>query len=177
MKKTRFSRRDFLFGFRRRMLNNIDNIPTSLMMKEAKEADEFLRQGDFSQAKKLLEKVVKKRKDNMVARQKLAYCYYRLNEIKRAKEEFLKLKKMGVTSNLLCLYLGLCYAHEGDLSQAISHLKGFFDISKPIIQRAINLQIALFDSKMADKEDLISSIEQAIAEQQRMDCHMRQSKT
>lgn len=173
MKKTRLSRRDFLFGFRRRLSSNIEDTPTSLIIEEAKQADKLLKEEDFAGAKRLLEEVIAKRKDNLVARQKLAYCYYKLGEIDKAKEEFLKLKKMGVSSNFLCLYLGLCFAHEGDLQRAISQLKGFFDITKPIIQRAINLQIALFDSNMANKEDLISSIEEAIFEQQKMDSHLK----
>lgn len=169
MKKTRLSRRDFLFGFRKRFSDNIVDEPTSFVLQEAKEADKFLKEENFEAAKKLLEQIVIKRKDNLVARQKLAYCYYKLGDIQRAKKEFLNLKSKGVSSNFLSLYLGLCFAHEGDLDRAISSLKGFFDISKPIIQRAINLQVALYDSKMATKEDLINSIEDAIVAQQQMD--------
>ncbi len=168
MRKTRLTRRDFLFGFRNRILSD-PSPPSSLISGEAKKADERLKQGKYNEAVYLYQELIKQRPDNLVARQKLGYCYYKLGEIEKAKREFLMLKRMGVKSNFLALYLGLCFAHEGELQKAITFLKEFFDVTKPIIQRAINLQIAMCESNMLSREDMIKTIEEAIEEQNKMD--------
>ncbi|GAB6888140.1 hypothetical protein JCM13304A_16380 [Desulfothermus okinawensis JCM 13304] len=168
MKKTYLSRRDFLFAFRQRFSTKPSRA-SSFTNKDAKKADEYLSQGKYEDARDIYLKMVEERSDNLVARQKLAYCYYKLGDIKNSMKEFLELKKRGVKSNFVSLYLGLCFAHRGDIPNAILSLKGFFDITKPIVQRAINLQIALYDSNMAKKEDLINCIEGAIEEQNKMD--------
>ena len=164
----KISRRDFLFGFRKRMLELSFTNKKDLNVEELKKADGFLRSGDFSKAKDILEKVVEDYPEDLVARQKLAYAYYKIGDIKSAKNEFLVLRKKGVKSNFISLYLGLCFAHDGNLKTAINIFKEFFDITKPIIQRAINLQIALFDSDLATQEDMIKTIENAIKEQENL---------
>jgi tetratricopeptide (TPR) repeat protein len=169
MRKTRLTRRDFLFGFRNRFSKADGAEPSSLTNQRAKEADKLLKEGNFERAEKVFKELLKDRSDNLVARQKLAYCLYKTGKIVEAKKEFLTLKKMGIKSNFMCLYLGLCFAHEGKLKEAIETFKEFFDVTKPVLQRAINLQIALFDSNMANKEDMIKSIEEAILEQNKMD--------
>ncbi|WP_461833637.1 tetratricopeptide repeat protein [Desulfothermus sp.] len=168
MKKTRLSRREFLFGFRQRFSVQPPQA-TSIIHKEAKKADEYLAHENYKDAKEIYLKMIEHRSDNLVARQKLAYCYYKLGDIKNAMKEFLELRKRGIKSNFTSLYLGLCFAHMGDIENAIKSLKNFFDITKPIVQRAINLQIALYDSNMTKKDDLINSIEQAIEEQNKME--------
>jgi len=171
MKKARFSRREFLFGFRQRFSVQLPQT-TSCLHSDAKKADEYLAQENYKDAKKIYLKMIEQRADNLVARQKLAYCYYKLGDIKNALKEFLELRKRGVKSNFTSLYLGLCFAHIGDVENAIKSLKNFFDITKPIVQRAINLQIALYESNMAKKDDLINSIEQAIEEQSKIENSM-----
>ncbi len=165
----RISRRDFLLGFRKRFTSYSVEENTSGVGDLAREGDEALRQGDYKAAISAFERLLQVQKENLVARQKLGYCYYRNGEIEKAKKEFLLLMERGVESNFLYLYLGLCFAHEGKLDKAIEVLKGFFDVTKPIVQRAINLQIALYQSSMAEKDDFISTIEEAIKEQAKMD--------
>jgi len=168
MKKTRLSRREFLFGFKHRFSLEPTQY-TSIVHGPAKKADDFLNQGKYLDAKEIYLEMLKKNPDNLVVRQKLAYCYYKLGDIQKALKEFLELRKRGVKNNFSSLYLGLCFAYMDDMENAINSLKKFFDITKPIVQRAINLQIALYDSNMAKKEDLINSIEQAIKEQSKME--------
>ncbi len=166
----RISRRDFLFGFRKRFVQSYSmEENTSGVGEIAREGDDALREGDYSTAISSFEKLLKRQKDNLIARQKLAYCYYKIGEIEKAKKEFLSLLERGIESNFLYLYLGLCFAHEDRLDKAIEVVKNFFDITKPIVQRAINLQIALYQSSMAEKDDFIATIEQAISEQSTMD--------
>ncbi len=170
MRKTRLSRREFLFGFKNRFSQlDVSSNPSPLINKKARDADVLLQQGEFTEAKEILQELVKERSDNLVARQKLAYCLYKIGEIGNAKQEFLKLIQLGVKNNFISLYLGLCFVQEDRLKEAIEVFKGFFDITKPIIQRAINLQIALYDSNMANKEDMRQCIEEAICEQNKMD--------
>ncbi len=164
------SRRDFLFGFRKRLLKSFSIEETTSGIGElAREGDNALRKGEYLSAIGHFKELLTIQKDNLIARQKLAYCYYKIDKIAEAKEEFLSLLNRGIESNFLYLYLGLCFAKEDRLDKAIEVLKKFFDISKPIVQRAINLQIALYQSSMANKEDFVATIEQAISEQSAMD--------
>jgi tetratricopeptide (TPR) repeat protein len=163
-----YSRRDFLFGLINRYRSDAFWGESTGFDPGTREADGYLKAGELDKAAELLEEMLQKSPDHVQARQKLAYCYLQADKPERAASEFRKVLQRGREDNFTFLYLGLAQAKLGRLSEAVETWKGYFNVDRPLIQRALNLQIALFDSDAATPQDMVQSIEQAIEEQQSM---------
>jgi len=66
------------------------------------------------------------------------------------------------------LYLGLAHALREEPGRAVEVWRGYFNVDRPLIQRAVNLQIALYDSGVATSaREMAESVLEAIREQER----------
>lgn len=163
-----YSRRDFLFGMINRYRSDAFWGESTGYDPGTREADAYLKAGDFAKGAELLEEMLSKSPDHIQARQKLAYCYLKTDKAEQAASELNKVLQRGREDNFTFLYLGLALAKLGRLGDAVETWKNYFNVDRPLIQRALNLQIALYDSDAATPEDMVQSIEQAIEEQQSM---------
>ena len=118
----------------------------------------------------MLRETLRKSPDHFQSGQKLGYCLMKLGELKRASEVFDQLLDIRPRDNFSHLYLGLIRARQGDSGSALRQWKQYFNVDQPIIQRALNLQAALYESGgPSSASDMAEHIEQAIEEQHSSD--------
>ena len=164
-KPKKYSRRDFIFSLVNRYRSDAFWGESTGFDPGTREVDQLIKEGSFAKGAELLEDIVQQRPDHIQARQKLAYCYLQTERPQQAVNEFKKILQRGREDNFTFLYLGLALAKQGRLQEAVEAWKSYFNVDRPLIQRAINLQIALFDSGASTPEDMVQSIEEAIEEQ------------
>ncbi|HCO11985.1 MAG TPA: hypothetical protein DIT19_01995, partial [Desulfonauticus sp.] len=81
---------------------------------------------------------------------------------------FNKVMEVRPKENFCLLYLGLGWAKQGNLEQAVSYWKSYFNIQKPLVQRTINSVVALFEAKEdQDPLKVAKEVEEAILEQKK----------
>ena len=165
IRRQKYSRRDFLFGMLNRFRRDEAWVESTGFDPSSREADPFIREGEYDQAVDILRSHLAKSPDNLQARQKLAYCYLRQEELEASIREFRTILRDRQQDNFTNLYLGLALAKQGRMEQAIVCWREYFNINHPIIQRAVNLQISLHEVGSAEIKDMVDSIEEAIAEQ------------
>ncbi|MCF8086109.1 MAG: tetratricopeptide repeat protein [Desulfohalobiaceae bacterium] len=165
IRRQKYSRRDFLFGMLNRFRKEDYWGESTGFDPSSREADTHIRDGDFTRAAEILSRHLDKSQDNLQARQKLAYCYLRLEDLEASVREFRTILRERQQDNFTNLYLGLALAKQGRVDQAIACWREYFNINHPIIQRAVNLQISLHEVGSADSGDMVDSIEQALQEQ------------
>ena len=165
IRRQKYSRRDFLFGMVNRFRKEESWAESTGYDPSSREADPLIREGDYARAEEILLRHLDKSPDNIQARQKLAYCYLRREELEASIREFRTVLRQRHQDNFTNLYLGLALAKQGRPDQAIACWREYFNINHPIIQRAVNLQISLHEVNSADPQDMVDSIEEAVQEQ------------
>lgn len=165
IRRQKYSRRDFLFGMVNRFRSDDAWGEGPGFDLSSRDADPLIREERYDEAVEILRKQLDKSPDNLQARQKLAYCYLRQEELEACIREFRIVLRERRQDNFTNLHLGLAFAKQGRADQAITCWREYFNINHPIIQRAVNLQISLHDVGSADPQDMDKSVEEAIQEQ------------
>ena len=170
MRTKSFTRRDILFGLKNRFKQTESPLRTTEIDGSAREVNALIREERFSEAAALLRQTLKKSPDHLQAGQKLGYCLMKLGELERAAAVLEQVLKIRPRDNFSNLYLGLIRAREENLESALAHWKNYFNVDQPIIQRALNLQLALHGSGgPTSPSEAADHIEQAIQEQHSSD--------
>ncbi|MGM0424170.1 MAG: tetratricopeptide repeat protein, partial [Thermodesulfobacteriota bacterium] len=143
MSEKGYSRRDLLLGlFSRWRGKHVPGGKTGFGPRE-REIDALLQQGDYAQAASLLQELLRIAPGHIQARQKLGYCLLQNQDPGAAAKELLAALQEKPGDNFCLLYLGLALAWQDDLEQALQHWEQYFDPEQPLIQREINLLLAL----------------------------------
>ena len=134
----------------------------------AVEADRLLREENFIEAIAKYREVLDGEPLHIEALRKSGYCHYRLGEMDPARELFEEVMRHRPRDPFCLLYTGLSFAKEGELEWAMSAWKGYFNLEQHLVQRAINLHLALYeDDEELDPVAVAGEIEKAIEEQGR----------
>jgi Flp pilus assembly protein TadD len=165
-----YSRRDLLLGlFGKWRGKDIPGGKTGFGPQE-REIDALLQQGDYAQAASLLQELLQKVPGHVQARQKLGYCLLQNQEPEAAAQELRLALQERPGENFCLLYLGLAMAWQGDLEQALHYWEQYFNPEQPLIQREINLLLALKDTSGLDSaREIAQRVQQAISRQQSKD--------
>ncbi|MFP4392668.1 MAG: tetratricopeptide repeat protein [Desulfohalobiaceae bacterium] len=170
MTERSFSRRDLLLSlFGRWRVNNVPGGKTGFGARE-REIDALLEQGDYAQAASMLQELLQSVPGHVQARQKLGYCLLQTQDPEAAAKELKSVLQEKPGDNFCLLYLGLALARQDDLQQALHYWEQYFDPEKTLIQREINLLLALKDTSGLDSaKEIAERLEQSISKQQRKD--------
>ncbi len=158
-RQSELSRRGFLFGWLNKIKENIKE--TTELPGLLEKADKFIKEKHYDNAKLLLKKLLNSYSQSVEVKRRLGYLYYRLDDKERAKnifEEIIQHQK----DNRTLLYLAIINAKEQNEEKTISYLEDFFDPEDIILQREINLQLALYESNETNLSDLVQAIERVI---------------
>ena len=135
-----------------------------------KSIDSLIAQDRFAEALTKLRQLLDKSPDHVQARRKLGYCLMQTGQTTEAEHELGTLLAHHPHDPFALLHQGLNLVIQRRLPEAISMWRKYFNTDQPVIQRAVNLQIALFETGgPSDPEEVAAHIQQAIAEQQGMD--------
>jgi len=137
---------------------------------QSREIETKLAEEDFQAAAELLEELLAKSPDHIQAMQKLAYCRYKLGLPEEGLELLNTVQSLKPTDNFTALYLGLILCRLERLDEAMNAWRDYFNIDQPVIQRAINLQLTLFEMDgPSAAQEVAQAVEEAISEQERLD--------
>lgn len=135
-----------------------------------KSIDSLMAQGRFAEASTKLRRLLDKSPDHVQARRKLGYCLMQTGQRAEAEQELSTILTHYPHDPFALLHQGLNLVVQRRLPEAISVWRKYFNTDQPVIQRAVNLQIALFETGgPSEPEEVAAHIQQAIAEQQDMD--------
>lgn len=170
MRTKSFTRRDILFGLRNRFKQTESPLRTSEIDGPSRDVNALIAHERFAEAADQLRAILKKSPDHFQAGQKLGYCLMKLGELDRAAGILEQLLEIRPRDNFAHLYLGMIRARQGSSESALAHWKEYFNVDQPIIQRALNLQLALHESGgPSTASDMAEHVEQAIQEQHSSD--------
>jgi len=149
------SRRKLLFGFLDRV-RGTESAPMAAASQSAPvlaQANAAFAAGDFAAATAQYKTFLAAESDNAEARQRLGECLYRQGQYIQAKVEFERLLQKNRKANRAILFLGLVLARLDRVQKAAVVWKLFFDPHSVVLQRELNLQIALIESAAASAGD------------------------
>jgi tetratricopeptide (TPR) repeat protein len=142
-------RRRLLFGF----VDKLRGAPETTPMASASETAPILAEanaafaaGSWEAAIGHYRKFLEHERDNVEARQRLGECLYKLGRYIPAKVEFERIMQKNRSNNRAILYLGLVMARLDRVQKAAVVWKLFFDPHNVVLQRELNIQIALVES-------------------------------
>ncbi|MFP4213508.1 MAG: tetratricopeptide repeat protein [Desulfohalobiaceae bacterium] len=165
-----YSRRDLLLGLFGKLRGaDVPGGKTGFSSRE-REIDALLKQGDYAAAIPQLEELLQISPDHIQARQKLGYCLLQNQRPEAAAREMQTALQEKPGDNFCLLYLGLALAWQDDLEQALYYWEQYFDPGQTLIQREINLVLALQDTSGLDSgREIAQRLEQAISRQHKKD--------
>lgn len=143
------SRRRLLFGFMDRLRGADVDAPVAAASQTAPllaQANAAYGAGDFGAAAALYKSFLQAESANPEARQRMGECLYRQGQYIQAKVEFERLLQKNRKDNRAILYLGLVLARLERVQKAAVVWKLHFDPHNVVLQRELNLQIALVES-------------------------------
>jgi tetratricopeptide (TPR) repeat protein len=166
-KQNKLSRRNFLRGIVKRMkFEHLEEEQISGLNPTLASADQALKQGNYVHAARLYTQYLEKEPAHLEALQKAGYSYFRLGEMNKARNYWSKVLEIRPKNNFAVLYMGLSFAREGKLQDAIQMWQSYFNINQPLIQREINVTLALYEAgEKLDAEEVAANIEKAIQRQ------------
>ena len=162
------SRRDFLRSLGRRFREQSQGVETDDTVRQGRA---FFAQGDYAMAAHcfrvfLREKEPERtsREQHTAARAFLGASLYWCGQICEA------LEVLEAASDcrhcLVLLYTGLCLAAEGQTEAALDILGDYKDFSRPLVQRAVNVQLALREEHLpVTAQKMEQEIRQAIEQE------------
>ncbi len=152
------SRRDFLLGWIKKIKNNLQELTD--LPDILKRVDKIINSEKYEEAKKILQDLCKKYPNSTELKRRLAITLYKSNEKQRAYALF---KELGEQKdNLSFLYLAVIEGEKNDDKTTLFYLKKFFDPQNITLQREINLNIALYESKDISFKELINNIKKLL---------------
>ncbi len=168
--KRSFSRRDILKVFAGRMKQDATPALQTGIDPLSRSIDHLIDIRDYEQATKKLESLLQKSPDHIQAQRKLGFCLTRIGRLAEAEKIFSGILRHLPHDPFALLHQGVNFARQNRLDQAIEVWRLYFNTDQPSIQRAVNLQIALYETKApADPQEAADQIMKAIADQQKMD--------
>jgi tetratricopeptide (TPR) repeat protein len=153
------SRRRLLFGFMDKLRGAPEAAPVASASQTAPilaEANAAFAAGSWEAAIAPYRQFLEAERENAEARQRLGECLYNLGRYIPAKVEFERVMQKNRSNNRAILFLGLVLARLDRVQKAAVVWKLFFDPHSVVLQRELNIQIALVESAMganADGED------------------------
>lgn len=158
------SRRRLLFGFLDRA-RGVESAPVAAASQSAPvlaQANAAFAAADFATAAGLYKSFLQAESDNAEARQRYGECLYRQGQHIQAKVEFERLLQKNRKDNRAILFLGLVLARLDRVQKAAVVWKLFFDPHSVVLQRELNLQIALVESASEDQLPACASVADAV---------------
>jgi tetratricopeptide (TPR) repeat protein len=165
-KISKYSRRDLFRGVVRHVRGRGREDEASGLSPEVFEADALLRKDKYAEAARLYSACVEREPDHAEAWQRLGYCRFKLGLTRDARQALEQLNRIKPGNDFAALYTGLAHAMDGNTEKAIDSWKSYFDISQPLIQREINLILALHErGDKLDPAQLAKSVQDAVETQ------------
>lgn len=132
--------------------------------------DRLIDQNQLGEAIAGLRTLLKKSPDHVQAQRKLGYCLLQAGRLSEAVRVFEAILSRHPNDAFALLHQGLALTRQDRLAEAISVWRRYMNTDQPVIQRALNLQIALYETGgPSSPEQVAENIQQAIAEQQKLD--------
>lgn len=147
------SRRRLLFGFLDRM-RGAEEAPVAVASQTAPvlaQANQAFAARDFAGAAALYKGFLTQESANMEARQRYGECLYRQGQHIQAKVEFERILQKDRANKRAVLFLGLVLARLERPQKAAVVWKLHFDPHDVVLQRELNLQIALAETASEDQ--------------------------
>lgn len=168
--KRTFSRRDIFRALTGRLRQDATPAFPTGIDPLSKAIDRLIIQGRYPEAMTKLQALVHKSPDHVQARCKLGYCLLQTGRDSEAEEVFADILAQTPHDAFALLHQGLCLVKQDRLSEAVAVWRRYFNTDQPLIQRAVNLQIALFETGgPSEPDEIVHQIHKAIAEQQKLD--------
>ena len=162
----KFSRRDILKALSGRLRQDGTAASPTGFDPSSKAIDQLIQHGRVHEAIPKLRDLLAKSPDHVQAQRKLGYCLLQTGDEAEAQTIFTDLLQAHPSDPFALLHQGLALSKQGHLEQAVHLWRQYFNTDQPIIQRAGNLQIALFDSGgPSTPQEAAASIAEAIARQ------------
>lgn len=158
------SRRRLLFGFLDRA-RGTESAPMAAASQTAPmlaQANTAFAAADFPTAAGFYKSFLQAESDNAEARQRYGECLYRQGQYIQAKVEFERLLQKDRKNNRAILFLGLVLARLDRVQKAAVVWKLFFDPHSVVLQRELNLQIALVETAAEDQLPACASVADAV---------------
>ena len=167
--KSGMSRRDVLMAPWQRFRRQDSRDSKTGWDASAREADGLLREGHFQQALAAYRKCVAQDPGHREAQKKMVVCYLWLERYPQARKVLDRLRQ-DQEDDFVHLYSGVVAAFESDLTAAFAEWDKYANYDQPLVLRAINLQLALYESgESPDPEEAGRAVFEAIEEQRRRD--------
>ena len=152
-----------------RQRDTIESKPASISIDLSRQNDLF-QKGEYEQAAIELRKLLNDKPDYIPAQKLFSLCLFKANHFFHAKQVLRDIPKNQGEDSFCFLYLGLIAARQNELNEAVEFWQGYKNLKQPLIQREINLQLALIEQKMlSDPLEAARKVEQAIARQREYD--------
>ncbi|MDP2847291.1 MAG: tetratricopeptide repeat protein [Humidesulfovibrio sp.] len=158
------SRRRLLFGFLDRA-RGAESAPMAAASQTAPmlaQANTAYAAADFPAAAGFYKSFLQAESDNAEARQRYGECLYRQGQYIQAKVEFERLLQKDRKNNRAILFLGLVLARLDRVQKAAVVWKLFFDPHSVVLQRELNLQIALVETAAEEQLPAAASVADAV---------------
>jgi tetratricopeptide (TPR) repeat protein len=163
-----YSRRDLLFGILDRFGARETPRERTGFDSLSRDIDDLVRQARYREAIPELRRLLEKSPDHERARKKLGFCHVMAGHLEEGIGILQEMRDNRGRDNFVLLYLGLAHALREDPGRAVEVWRGYFNVDRPLIQRAVNLQIALYDSGVeTPAREMAESVLEAIREQER----------
>lgn len=163
-KNTKMSRRDFFKGMAQKIkLTNWKEDNISGLHPVLREADEHLKNENYKEAREDYEKFLQEEPGHIEALKMAGFCCLRQEDLGEALNYWNKAEQIR-PDDFCTLYKGIAFARQGSLQDAVHVWKSYFNIKKPLIQREINVTLALVENgEELDPLEVASNIEKAIS--------------
>lgn len=165
-----FSRRDMLRALTGRLRQDATPQAPTGRDPQSRAIDRLIDQNQLEDAITGLQTLLEKSPDHLQAQRKLGYCLLQAGRLSEAGRMFETILARHPHDVFTLLHFGLVLTRQDRLPEAISVWRRYMNTDQPVIQRALNLQIALYETGgPSSPEQVAENIQQAIAEQQKLD--------
>jgi len=164
----KMSRRDFFKGMAQKIrLANWQEDNISGLHPVLREADEYLKNENYEEARKNYEEFLQEEPGHIEALKMAGFCCLHQENFEEALNYWDKVEQIR-PDDFCTLYKGIAFARQGSLQDAIYVWKSYFNIKKPLIQREINVTLALVENgEELDPLEVAENIEKAISLQKK----------
>ncbi|MBG0789836.1 MAG: tetratricopeptide repeat protein [Desulfovibrionaceae bacterium] len=162
------SRRNFLFGAARRFKKESLDDPvasTAACIARMKEANRLFVEGQWEEARLEYKECLKDDQNDPDVRYRIGVCAYRVGKYRQAKLDFERCLRIDAEYQDAYLFLGLTMVRLGKPEKAPALWSRYFNPKAVVVQRELNLQMALMETGEAHSPERIAeAVEAAVAE-------------